>query len=160
MLIRAKDDTQVCKDLVLHDSPGHNSFRDLLLLSGDHAVLQHVIVANSALHYANAMRNGQKASDIQQELSGKAHRDALVAKHRALRLLSEALANANLIYPDVVLASIMLFIMLELLESGTSEWRFHIEGARQLMGYLRQNGKLESPTLSNLRDCLLHNCIV
>lgn len=145
---------------MLHDSSSHNSFRDLLLLSGDHAVLQHVIVANSALHYANAMRNGRKASDVQHELSDKAHRDALVAKHRALRLLSEALANSNLRHPDVVLASIMLFIMLELLESGTSEWRFHIEGARQLMGYLHQNGKLESPALNDLRDCLVHNCIV
>lgn len=144
------DDRQVCKDLVLHDLPKQNPFRDLLPLSGNHPVLQHIIIANSALRHANALRGP----------SLEAHKDALIAKHKALRLLSEALTNRDSINPDVVLASIMLFIMFELLDSGRNGWKFHTEGARQLMVYLRQNGKSELSALNSLRNSLIFNCAV
>ena len=155
-----KDDIQVCKDLVLRDMPKQNPFRDLLPLSGHHAVLQHIIIANSALHLANATKSDALTRDTRWESSSEAYKDALVAKNKALRLLSEALANRDSASLDFVLASIMLFIKFELLDSGTNEWRFHTEGARQLMVYLRQNGKSEPSALNNLRNCLISNCAV
>ena len=158
MAHHVKDDKEVCKDLVLHDLPSQNPFRDLLRLSGNHAVLQHIIIAISALRLANARENGPLMRDARRGPSTEAYQDALLAKHRALRLLSEALINSDSKNPDVVLASIMLFINFELLDTGTSEWRFHTEGARQLMGYLRQNGKSESSALNSLRSCLMSNC--
>jgi hypothetical protein len=155
-----KDDRQVCKDLVLYDLPKQNPFRDLLPFSGDHPVLQHIIVANSALHLANAMEEDSLTRDARRGPSLEAYRDALVAKHRALRLLSEALTNSDSICSDVILASIMLFIKFELLDSGRNGWRFHTEGARQLMVYLCQNGKSELLALNSLRSCLISNCAV
>jgi hypothetical protein len=155
-----KDDRQVCKDLVLCDLPKQNPFRDLLPLSVNHSVLQHIIVANSALHLANVRANGRLTRDIPQGPSLETYKDALIAKHRALSLLSEVLTNNDSINSDVVLASIMLFIKFELLDSGRNGWRFHTEGARQLMVYLRQNGKSESSALNGLRNCLISNCAV
>ena len=160
MAHHVKDDRQVCKDLVLHDLPKQNPFRDLLPLSGDHKVLQHIIVANSALHLANATQNGPMMRDVRRGPSLEAYKDALAAKRRALRLLSEALANSDSMNSDVILASIMLFIKFELLDSGRNGWRFHTEGARQLMVYLRQNGKSELSALNSLRNCLISNCAV
>jgi hypothetical protein len=153
-----KDDKQVCKDLVLHDIPKQNPFRDLLLLSSDYPLLQQIILANSALRLSNATGESPWKRDARAGPSLKAYKDALVAKHRALRLLSEALANKDSINPDVVLAAIMLFIKFELLDSGINGWRFHTEGARQLMMYLRQSGKSELPALNSLRNCLISNC--
>ena len=155
-----KDDSQVCEDLVLHDSPKQNPFRNLLPLTGDHPVLQYIIVANSALRLANATKQGPLTRDARQGPSLEAYKDALIAKHRALRLLSKALTNSDAINSDVILASCMLFIMFELLDSGRDGWRFHTEGARQLLVYLRQNGKPESSALNSLRNCLLSNCAV
>ena len=154
------DDRHVCKDLVLRDLPKQSPFRDLLPLSGDHAVLQYIIVANAALRFANAMEKGPLTRNSRQGSSLVAYKDALIAKQRALRLLSEALTSSDSINSSVVLASIMLFIKFELLDSRTNEWRFHTDGARQLMAYLRQNGKSESSALNDLRNCLISNCAV
>ena len=160
MAHHVKDDRQVCKDLVLRDLPKQNPFRDLLPLSVNHSILQHIIIANSALHLANVRANGHLTRDIPQGPSLKTYKDALIAKHKALILLSEVLTNSDSINSDVVLASIMLFIKFELLDSGRDGWRFHTEGARQLMAYLRQNGKSESSALNGLRNCLISNCAV
>src|ERR1700753_195812 len=108
-----KDDRQVCKDLVLNDLPGKNPFRNLLAISGDNPVLEHIIVANSALHLANSTGNFPSTRDAGSGPSAAAYKDALLAKDTALRLLSEVLTNKTLINPDVVLASIMLFIKFE-----------------------------------------------
>jgi hypothetical protein len=155
-----KDDSHVCKDLVLQDLPKQNPFRDVLPLSGDYPLLRHIIVANSALRYANATAGSAFMQGTRREPYLEAYRDALIAKQRALRLLSETLTNGYSINSDVVLAAIMLFIKFELLDSGRNGWRFHTEGARQLLGYLHQNGKSELSALNTLRDCLVSNCVV
>jgi hypothetical protein len=121
--------------------------------------VQRIVIANSALHFANATKLDRLALDEQQGPTLRAYKDALVAKHNALLLLSEALGNRHSMNSDFVLASIMLFIEFELLDSSTKEWRFHVEGARQLMVYLQQNGQPASSTLGNLRNCLVYNCV-
>lgn len=156
---RAADDRKVCQDLVLHDLPSSNPFRDLIVMSGNHPVLQHIIIANSALHLANATLQGSLRR-TRPSRSLEIYNTALSAKHGALLYLSEALTHRHSMNSDVILASIMLFIMFELLDSGTNDWRFHIDGARQLMIYLQQNGRLEPSTLSSLRNCLVSNCVV
>jgi hypothetical protein len=145
---------------VLHDLQRQNPFRGLIPLSGDHPVLCYIIVANSALHLANSTRNDVSTQDVRQGSSLQAYKDALVAKHKALQLLSEALTNSDTVNSDVILASIMLFIKFELLDSGRNGWKFHTEGARQLMVYLSQNGKQRLSALNGLRNCLISNCAV
>ncbi|KIW01108.1 uncharacterized protein PV09_07396 [Verruconis gallopava] len=153
-------DRQVCKDLVLHDSPTRNPFRDLLSLAGNFTILQHILVANAALHLANATKNEEFTWDARKEICPKAYRDALVAKQKALCLLSEALADFNSISSDIILAAIMLFIKFELLDYGANAWKFHTDGARQLLAYLRQNGKTDLSITTGLRNCLISNCVV
>lgn len=173
LLTSQEDDRQVCKDLVLQDLPTQNPFRDLLSLAGNFAVMLHIIVANSALHMANASQiNSQvrsaKSSPAIRKItlrreklhgaSSQAYVDALLAKQKALHALSWAVTEHDSSTVDVVLASIMLFIKFELLDSGKNDWRFHVDGARQLIGYLRQNGKMGSFTPNSLRNCIISNC--
>jgi hypothetical protein len=150
MAHHGKEDKQVCKDLVLHDLPKQNPSRDLLPLSGDHAVLHHIIVANSALHFANTTGKGLLTRDARQGRYSEAYKDALAAKHRALRQLFEALTNKDLMSSDFVLACIMLFIKFELLDSGTNDWKLHAQGARQLMVYLPRFKNWKSLTLQRI----------
>jgi hypothetical protein len=145
---------------VLRDSPEENPFRNLIPLSGDHPVLQYIIVAISALHLANTTRKDFSTQTDRQDPSEKTYKDALLAKQKALRLLSEELTNSESMNSDIVLASIMLFIEFELLDSGKNGWKFHTEGAKQLMVYLRQNGRSKLSALNNLRNCLISNCTV
>lgn len=90
--------------------------------------------------------------------SSEAYRDAFVAKQKALQALSRAVIEQDSISVDVVLASIMLLIKFELLDSGKNDWRFHVEGARQLIVYLHQSGKMGSITPNSLRNCIISNC--
>ncbi|KAF2670836.1 hypothetical protein BT63DRAFT_370661 [Microthyrium microscopicum] len=153
-------DSQVCKDLVLQDVHEHNPFRDLLSLTGDYLVLREIIIANSALHFANVTKKGTLKCNIGSASPSEAYKDALVAKQQALRLLSDALSSGDFRNSAIILASMMLFIKFELLDSGRNGWRFHTEGARQLMVYLRDNGKPDLPALYNLKHILISNCTI
>ena len=163
-----RDDTSVCKDLVLEDSPTGNPFRGLLSLSEQHPMLQHIIVANAALHLANSRRNSgaatlnaQHTDTVASESSAsEAYRDALEAKQKALGLLSAGLADRSSSNQEALLACIMLFVMFEMMDSETNEWRFHTEGAKQFMVYLNDNTAPPSATLKDLRSALISNCLV
>ncbi|KAK5047052.1 hypothetical protein LTR84_006994 [Exophiala bonariae] len=155
-------DSHVCKDLVLEDLPHRNSFRNLLDISRHQPMLREIMIAISALHLAN-LTNTKHLVGVQyfsQSRSiGSPYKDALVAKSRALCLLADGLAKMSTSNGDVLLATIMLFIMFEMLDSGTKEWRFHTEGARQLMEYLHGNMRAESVCLKDLRASLMSTCI-
>ena len=52
--------------------------------------------------------------------------DALVHKNKAMRHLREALVTAD--KGDAVVAACLLLVWVELLDSGLSVWRFHLDG--------------------------------
>ncbi|KAI9729240.1 MAG: hypothetical protein M1834_007032 [Cirrosporium novae-zelandiae] len=171
--------SQVCKDLVIYDIPNHNPLRDLIPLTKQHAVLLHIIIANSALRLSNIFQRSMLTGVIPSfsphshpstpthyaplnlsiRQSSNPYKDALIAKQHALRLLNFALHDMHSVDIDVALASVLL-IEFELIDSGKDDWRFHINGARRLIDYLGESYRVEGSTMNPLRSCLVSNCVV
>lgn len=156
---------RLCKDLVSHDLPHRNPFRSLLPLTRANPLLQHIIVAASAAHLSNLVRASHRYSNSPDRLaltaradeaSVRAHRDALVAKHRALNLMRYAIKDIDSTGGDVVLAAALFFINVELIESGKHGWKAHLEGAGKIMSLLQ-------PVVAGneaLRDYMLSDCFM
>lgn len=82
--------------------------------------------------------------------------DALTAKQKALRLLHGAVQNIESVGSDVVLAAILFFINVELIESGKHGWKAHLEGAGRIMAYLPP----ADPSNEALMDYILSDCFM
>ncbi|KAJ6446893.1 poly(ADP-ribose) glycohydrolase [Purpureocillium lavendulum] len=156
---------RLCKDLVSQDHPDRNPFRSLLPLTRAHPLLQHIIVAASAAHMSNLVRaaHAYSADSSQlviaaeaEEASGRAYRDALIAKHKALTLMRDAVRDVDSTGGDVILAAALFFINVELIESGKHGWKAHLEGAGRIMSLLQP----ALPGNEALRDYMLSDCFV
>lgn len=96
-------------------------------------VLQKGILALAARHHANT---GRPFHQIQASTSAglvNANRDALLFKHQAMEALSRVLGDGRIEKSETTVASIFLLIFLDLLESGSEGWNFHLEGAKSLI---------------------------
>ncbi|KAJ5945047.1 hypothetical protein N7516_005215 [Penicillium verrucosum] len=123
---------RICKLFIVYDSP-RNPFRSLISLGLNDPVLQKGILALAARHHANT---GQPFHQIQAPTSAgliNANRDALLFKHQAMEALSRVLGDGRIEKSDTTVASIFLLIFLDLLESGSEGWNFHLEGAKSLI---------------------------
>jgi len=96
-------------------------------------VLQKAIIALAARHHANT---GQPFHRIEVPISPgliNADRDALLFKHQAMEALSRVISAGDTRKNDTTVASIFLLIFLDLLDSGSDGWNFHLEGAKRLI---------------------------
>jgi hypothetical protein len=158
----------VCKNFVLYDTTQRNPFRDLIPLTRQHPILLQIIVANSAMHMFKSSRRHLKSNDQGSEeslrcrnLEGfRPYLDALTAKHRALSMLKNALMDKTTTDSDVILTVMILFVELELLDSGRNNWKHHIEGARTIIANLFKAQLPEKLSVNLLRSCLISNWIV
>ncbi|KAL4973074.1 fungal-specific transcription factor domain-containing protein [Aspergillus desertorum] len=130
---------RICKLYILHDS-GSNPFRGLLAYALEDVPLLNSIIALAARHLVNTGYSfDQSETDgavCTPPQSIKITVDALRFKTQALTSLHERLVNP---YPepckrDARMATILLLIFLELLESGLAGWNVHLKGARALFG--------------------------
>lgn len=171
-------DTHVCKDLVIYDKPYQNHYRDLLPFTREYKSLLHVILATSALHFSNALERhhtistAELSSDlaVTEKSSGSinplvaspqgVYHYALIAKQRALRLLSLELRDPTQTNIMVTLACVLLFIDLELIDSGKNNWRPHVEGSRMLMEHLASVQDIRAVPTGFLMDSLISGCLV
>ena len=79
-----------------------------------------------------------------------------MAKQKALRLLSSAVADIDSVGSDVVLAAVLFFINVELIESGKHGWKAHLEGAGKIMTCIQPaDGSNET-----LRDYIVSDCVM
>ncbi|KAK3941397.1 acriflavine sensitivity control protein acr-2 [Diplogelasinospora grovesii] len=162
--------THLCKDLVAHDFPGRNPFRDLVPLTREYPVLLHIILATSAIHMSNAFCQDIPSLSCQystlqylrsrNEPSRRALLDALIAKQNALGLLKAAVEQGDSFCRDVILAVMTFFINLELIDGSRDGWVAHIYGAQSFITALlkRQDNDPSSPW-SGLRDYLISDCL-
>jgi hypothetical protein len=132
------DNERICKLFIVYDSD-NNPLRSLIPFGMKEPILQKAILALAARHHANS---GQSFYQLQAPASPgliNANRDALLFKHQAVEALSRALgnANSNSSKKDTTVASIFLLIFLDLLESGSDGWNFHLEGAKSLISSQR-----------------------
>jgi Fungal specific transcription factor domain len=167
----------VCKDLVVYNDPTQNPFQDLIPASNKHEILLQLIIAISALHVSNAAQKqliydtmrrlrsrgstqGAASSSLSSIRWAEPYRHALTAKQRALHLFNTALNVFTLADLDVTLAAVLLFIQLELVDSGKDSWKWHINGVSKLIDVLGGWNGLAHPTSTPLRRCLISNCLV
>jgi hypothetical protein len=168
--------TQLCSDLVIYDGPGGNPIRDLIPATVAYPSLLQIILANSAFHVFNIVRDPMANSSYQTNDGesmptyyrsiGKyggplksSYSDALVAKQQALSLLAQSITDVNPSNIDIVLTAILFFINYDLIESGQDKWRVHMEGARKLINLLGTPSYMQKP-MSRLRTYVLSDLLV
>ena len=125
------------------------------------ALLQ-IMIATAALHMANACAKastslGRNADTPQ----SRRHRcDALIAKQRSLRFLRSALGDVVRQDLDATLATVLLSIELDLIDSGRNDWKFHMDGARVLVDAIDVSDVRRGNAASPLRTFLVSNYTV
>ncbi|RAK96580.1 uncharacterized protein BO80DRAFT_496932 [Aspergillus ibericus CBS 121593] len=152
----------VCKLFIMYDS-NRNPLRKLIPAALEEPVLLMSVVALSAQHMANTARrfySSDGATYVGAE-SADAHHSALHYKYQAIQGLSRAVNDARLCRRDLTVASAFLLIFLDLLESGSDNWNFHLEGIKSLINSISQS---EGPhtaqhgmeaTVQELRDFIV-----
>ena len=144
--------SRVCLDLIAHDGPGRNPFRNLIPLAHAHPLLEEVIVAVSASHMYGQMRASLSGSGPPAPLL----MDALLAKQGALRMMPAALRSVDAASGDVILAACLFLVNVELMESGRQGWRPHLEGAGKVMSLIHPVTEADE----TLRDYIMSDCLV
>lgn len=108
--------------------------------------LQKSIIALAARHYANTGYSfGATDATIGYRFAG-VNMDALLFKKQTIEALSSSLSRSGISRKDTTMATILLLIFLDLLESGMDGWNFHLQGAR---GLLLLNQSLLDPVSEN-----------
>lgn len=136
------DDKRVCKLYILYDSDS-NPFRKLLPYALEDVALQKSIVALAARHFANTGYSFDRIEANSSHRYERAELSALHFKRQSIDALSCSLSSTESCKKDATLASILLLIFLDLLESGIDGWSLHIQGAKvihQLLAELGSNG--------------------
>jgi hypothetical protein len=166
---------RVCQDLVARDTPDSNPFRELIPLTNKHPLLLQILIATSAIHWANIFRpitaiptgltdpGGYltllRSTDL---VSRGALIDALTAKQKAMGHLREVLDTLDPAGSEVALAAMHFFVRFDLLDmekEGGSSWRSHLDGAASIMALLTPNrGTSASSTM--LRDAVIADCFM
>jgi hypothetical protein len=130
----------------LYDSDS-NPFRNLLLYALEDVALQKSVVALAARHFVNTGYSFDAVADISPRFL-KAKFDALRFKKQTIEALSSSLSHAESCDQDATLATILLLIFLDLLESGIDGWSFHLQGAKGL--HILSRSLVESGSSGNV----------
>ncbi|KAA8646217.1 uncharacterized protein ATNIH1004_007644 [Aspergillus tanneri] len=123
---------RICRLFIVYDSD-RNPFRSLISLALDDPVLLKATLALAARHRANTGRSFYQSDVATSPVTTKSHRDALIFKYQAVQGLSRIVNDVTLHRKDTTLAAVFLLIFLDLLESGSDKWNFHLEGAKNLI---------------------------
>ncbi|KAJ5937711.1 hypothetical protein N7454_004053 [Penicillium verhagenii] len=123
---------RICKLFIVYDS-NKNPFRSLISLGLKDPVLIKALLALAARHHVNTGQSFDQAELPTELRLVNANRDALSFKHQAIESLSHYLRDNQNYKQDTIVASIFLLVFLDLIESGSDGWNFHLEGAKQLI---------------------------
>lgn len=142
-----------------------------------HPILQQAIIAAASTHMSNLLkapvygRSDHASASVDWNDSTEASHRALMhsfqARQGSLRLLHTAIQNLQSCERMVLLATILLLINIELIESGSHSWKPHLEGAIQLFLHTPPVGRdeetLEKFVISDLMMLVIDSpfpCIV
>jgi hypothetical protein len=174
----------VSNEMVLYNTLQNNLAQHLMTLSAQEPAVLNLVVAIAATHCHNRMLALKGLPEVyehgERELvhtpailpegsvdaigDSATHtrltKDALLAKERALchfrqQLTSRAFANA-----ESFLATVLLFIELDLIEIGVNSWKSHVGGGRDFVKQLVNAGILGSEHLSSISWTVLNNLIL
>ncbi|OGM44250.1 hypothetical protein ABOM_007738 [Aspergillus bombycis] len=97
------------------------------------STLRTCIVAVAARHFANTNLSFDQVDDALSPRFVTANLDALHFKKQAIQALSSSLSHLEPSGKDSTMATILLLIFLDLLESGIDGWKYHLHGAQGLV---------------------------
>ncbi|KAJ5917340.1 hypothetical protein N7466_010894 [Penicillium verhagenii] len=123
---------RICKLFIVYDS-NKNPFRSLISLGLKDPVLLKALLALAARHHVNSGQSFDQAELPTELRLVNANRDALSFKQQAIESLSHYLRDNRNYKQDTIVASIFLLVFLDLIESGSDGWNFHLEGAKKLI---------------------------
>lgn len=118
-----------------------NPFKEFMRLIPASAGLLHTIISVAALHKAqrqHALPDIDLSPTSQQNLLTVStpipeFYDALSYKQQALYHLRKEFLNPNVSNHDGAIASILMFIWLELMDSGRDSWKYHLTALRGIV---------------------------
>jgi len=155
------DSERICKLFIVYDSD-KNPFRSLIALGMKDLVLLKALLAMAARHHVNAGQPFHQLGNLTSPRLISANRDALLFKHQAMEALSHSLRDRNLANQDTTVASVFLLIFLDLLESGSDGWNFHLEGAKSLIASIYKHSEDQAvinqgpgETVRGIRDFIM-----
>ncbi|KID85262.1 C6 transcription factor (Acr-2) [Metarhizium guizhouense ARSEF 977] len=91
------------------------------------------IIALSARHLANARLPVLQPGEASPSSTWcSTDHTALLFKHKTLKGLSDAVQDAKLRMMDTTVASALLLVFLNLMESGRDDWNTHLEGIKRI----------------------------
>ncbi|KAK1751528.1 fungal-specific transcription factor domain-containing protein [Echria macrotheca] len=153
--------TTVCRDLVSIDQDNHNPFRIMIPLITHYQYLEAIVIATSAMHLATLHRF--RAPDV--PTTGRELVDALAAKGRAIRLLHDAVEGTTTTMANraPLLAAVVFFVNLDLIDSGKGGWKAHMKAARSLIAAIYRSSSIQNQqvdaTLAPLADAITADCL-
>lgn len=156
----------------------NNPFNQLTPLVGESPVLASALAAMGALHYAilanydfspTPWSNGGTAltetrlspEDVEKAVvssmcrrpASKTYEHFLGFKQRTLHQLSQDLYDPSKRTDNRTLATIMMLALMDALESGDGAWKYHLEGAKQLLSSRGlENNTLAKKSITNSLD--------
>ncbi|KAJ5692817.1 hypothetical protein N7462_002240 [Penicillium macrosclerotiorum] len=169
-------------DFVVY-SESNNPWRNIISLVGGSPLLANVLSAMGALHFSlrsnsdstqmpwssNLLSDGSNLSSEEIESfvtpagarrpSSKAFQHFLEFKQRTLHQLSKDLSNPVMQKDDRTLAAIVVLALLDLIESGSGAWSYHIEGAKKLLRDRPEN-ELGQGILQGLESFAVDGCLI
>ncbi|KAF4958924.1 hypothetical protein FGADI_2003 [Fusarium gaditjirri] len=121
---------ELSKECVVYNNSSFNPFLSLMPLIPLSQSLSHTMISISAFHIAHrlAISQAQIQSDHSEVL-----RIALLNKQKALRYLKHELQVQPEMNSDAVIAAVLLFVNLDVVEFGARGWKYHLRGAEELI---------------------------
>ncbi|KAK2062782.1 hypothetical protein LY76DRAFT_267670 [Colletotrichum caudatum] len=159
-------DVEMSKECVVYHQTSSNPFLALMPLMAKSQALSHAAVAISAFHYSHRIlinkalppscepRVGDIASAhdhdwlLTQPSFSPSMRTALAHKQKALQYLKSEVVSQDVKSNDAVVAAIVLFVCMDVVEFGSRGWEHHLRGAGEILRTRRsalENGNRESP---------------
>ncbi|EFQ35427.1 uncharacterized protein GLRG_10571 [Colletotrichum graminicola M1.001] len=161
-------DLEMSKECVVYYQTSSNPFLALMPLMAKSQALSHAVVAISAFHYSHRMLinkaqppSGEpRGADIVPLYASHDHdwqltqscfspslQTALAHKQKALKYLKSEIGSQDVTNNDAVVAAIVLFVCMDVVEFGSRGWEYHLGGAGEILQTRRRalaNGNYES----------------
>lgn len=159
-----------------------NPYRGLIPFVEGAPVLTETLAAVGALHYAYLSSNNKllrlrpprrdsldtdsggaqhECLPLSLENSSVAYEHFLSLKQQALRSLSLNISDESLRHDDRTVASILVLILLDVIESGNGAWKYHLEGAKNLLKSRQDtNAASMGRVIEELDTFIVDNCLV
>jgi Fungal specific transcription factor domain len=141
-----------CKECVLYYDQTTNPFKEFMRLISNSPALRHIVIAIAALHLAYRKASPSQSSQNETQITPTSehppfaldlipkspepvieYQNALYHKQMALHYLSNDVNGTSTLDDDATIASILLFVWFEAIESGKQSWKYHLDGVRELI---------------------------